>query len=110
MECQRLITAINQVMIKTTVTRSSFAYASKSSLQTIDCDLVENEKIAIPIVMRLSLFLIVPLLHWSFHRFVHHGIMQAEKLARFERIMKQYKWLPDILMILALVGLHFILE
>lgn len=71
---------------------------------------MEHEKYAIPIVIRLSLFVIIPVVHWLFHRLIEHGISSAEKLEQFKRITHRFRFVPDIILILALIGFHFVME
>jgi len=83
----------------------------KAVYQTLDCDLMEHdEKIAIPIIVRLSLFVAIPIVHWLFHEAVHKGIASAKQFEAFERITKRYRFLPDVLLVLALIGFHYVME
>ena len=71
---------------------------------------MHDEKYAIPIIIRLSVFVAIPVVHWLFHEAVHHGIASAERLKTFERITKRYRFLPDLLLVLALIAFHFVME
>ena len=77
----------------------------KAVYQSLDCTM--ESKLLVPVLVRLGLFLIIPMIHWSFHRLVEHGIAKAEKLEAFERLAKRFRYLPDIVMILALVAFHY---
>jgi hypothetical protein len=71
---------------------------------------MENEKFLVPIIVRLAIFIAIPVFHWWFHHLVEHGIASVEKLEAFERITKRFRFLPDLLLIGALIGLHFVME
>jgi hypothetical protein len=56
----------------------------------------------VPVVIRLSLFLIVPVIHWTIEKLIHAS-MHVKALKQFEH---RWRHLPDLLMLLALIILH----
>jgi hypothetical protein len=67
-----------------------------------------DHKSLLVILLRLGCFLIVPTIHWTFHRLmergIHVSIHHIEALRRFE---KKFRWLADTLMLVALIAFHF---
>jgi hypothetical protein len=67
----------------------------------------ENPVLVLPIIIRLGLFLIAPMVEFAFHKLAHHGIMLSiERLTWLKKFNEQIKHLPDLLMIGSLVLLH----
>jgi hypothetical protein len=62
---------------------------------------------AIPVIIRLSLFLVGPVIAYAYHKLAHHGIhLTIEKIDWMNKMAKHIKYLPDLLLIVALVLLH----
>jgi hypothetical protein len=67
--------------------------------------------LAIPVVIRLGLFLIGPVVAYAFHKLAHSGIhLSIHKIEWLKQLAVRFKYLPDLLMIAALVILHFVSE
>lgn len=66
---------------------------------------------AIPVILRLSLFLVEPMIAFAFHKLAHHGIhLSIHRIDWLKKLAERFKHLPDLLMIAALVILHFVSE
>jgi hypothetical protein len=62
-----------------------------------------------PVLIRLSLLLVGPILEFSFHKLAHMGIhLSIERFDWLKQMVKRWRYLPDALMICALVVLHFV--
>jgi hypothetical protein len=65
----------------------------------------------LPILVRLGLLLVVPIVEFTFHKLAHKGIHHAtEKVGWLKQMARRWKYLPDALMIVALVILHHVSE
>jgi hypothetical protein len=64
-----------------------------------------------PIAMRIGFLILIPTLHFLFHKFCHAGIhLSAHHIKAFGLLTKRFKYVPDLLMIGCLIGLHFLTE
>jgi hypothetical protein len=70
---------------------------------------VGKPAMAIPVIVRLSLFLIIPVVHWSLHKLLERGIhVSTHHVEMLKRWEEKFRYLPDILMLGALVLFHFL--
>jgi hypothetical protein len=68
-----------------------------------------DHKSLIVLLMRLGFFLIVPTIHWTFHRLMERGIhVSIHHIDTLKRLEKKFRWLADVLMLIALVAFHFL--
>jgi hypothetical protein len=64
-----------------------------------------------PIAMRVGFLILIPTLHYVFHKVCHTSIhLSAHHIKAFGYLTKRFKYIPDILMIGALIGLHLFTE
>jgi hypothetical protein len=71
----------------------------------------EVPTVVLPILIRLSLFLIGPVVAYAYHKLAHSGIHHSiHKIEWLKQLAGRFKYLPDLLMIAALVILHFVSE
>jgi hypothetical protein len=72
---------------------------------------MEHYNFLFPILIRIVVLVAVPTGHFLFHKYVHLGIhLSSHKLHMLGRLTTKFKWLPDIIMIGALIALHFFTE
>jgi hypothetical protein len=71
----------------------------------------QHTTLLVPIVIRLALLVVVPVIEFVFHKLAHAGIhLSIEKVDWMKRLAKRFKYLPDMLMIAALLILHYVSE
>jgi hypothetical protein len=66
----------------------------------------------LPVIVRVTVAIVQgPLAHWAFHRLAHLGIHKSiHRCALLGRLEHHFKWIPDVMMITALIGLHLATE
>jgi hypothetical protein len=67
---------------------------------------------SLPVVVRLTVAMAQgPVLHWAFHRVAHFGIHKSiHRCAFLGRLEHHFRWIPDVMMLTALIGFHFFAE
>lgn len=65
----------------------------------------------VPILIRIGFMVAIPTAHYLFHKAMHAGIHLSEhKLESVGKLMRRFKFLPDIIMVIALIALHYFTE